>query len=442
MKKLSFALLIFFAIILFGDCDIAYAATEPPSITGQSVVVMDANTGAVVYGKNEHTQYPPASTTKLMTILLTLENCKMDDIVTVGPIPPYIEGSKIYIHEGEEMTVEQMLYAVIMASANDCAAALAEHISGSIEAFADLMNKRAKELGALNTNFENPHGLYGENHRSTTYDLALIEKELLKYPKYIELSQTKSLLMDLTNKSEEQRPLWNDNKLIHEYDYNYYPYAIAGKTGYTDESKHSYVASAKKGDQAFIIAILYDEQKAYYNEVQSVFDWAFETFQTKKLFSKGDELGIYSTSNGTEIPLIIEEDIYYSNDMTSDIQPKITVDTDALSEKFFNSGEIITSVNITYNNQTYTAPVSSTVSYEEKTLPVFGTLVTTEKNTIDYTQLAKIIIGSLIGFLTVCLIIIFTIRQINLNKRKRKKIYSLSKSSKHKKDIKTRYHNL
>lgn len=435
MKRLAFILLIFFTITLFGNYNDVYAATEPPSITGQSVVVMDGSTGAVVYGRNEHTQYPPASTTKLMTILLTLENCEMNEIVTVGPLPPYIEGSKIYIHEGEQMTVEQMLYAVIMASANDCAAALAEHISGSVEAFAELMTKRAKELGAMNTHFENPHGLYGENHRSTTYDLALMEKELLKYPKYIEISQTKSLLMDTTNKSEEQRPLWNDNRLVQEGDEKYYPYAVAGKTGYTDESKHSYVASAKKGDQSFVVAILYDEQKAYYNEVEAIFEWAFENFATEKLFSKGDQIDTYITSNGTNIPLTIGEDIFYSKDLTSDIQPKVVVDKNALSGKFFNASEPITSVNITYNNQSYTASVSSTVNYEEKTIPVLGDAVTTKKNTIDYIKLAKIIIGSIISILTLFLILILVIRRINLKKRKRKNMYLSSYQSKNKKNI-------
>lgn len=436
MRKLTLMLLTFFMITLFSNHNEVFAATEPPSVTGQSLVVMDANTGAVVYGRNENIQYPPASTTKLMTILLTLENCKMDEIVTVGAIPPYIEGSKIYIHEGEEMTVEQMLYAVIMASANDCSAALAEHISGSIEAFAELMTKRAKELGAMNTNFENPHGLYGENHRSTTYDLALIEKELLKYTKYIEISQTPALLMDPTNKSEEQRPLWNDNKLIQQGDSKYYPYAVAGKTGYTDESKHSYVASAKKGEQTFVVAILYDEQKSYYNEVEEVFEWAFENFETQKLFSKGEQIDTYTTTNGTEIPLIIDEDIYYSDDLTNEILPEVTIDTESLSRKFFNAGDPITTVNITYNNQTYTASLSSTVNYEEKTLPVFGGVATTEENTISYIKLAKLIIASLIGVLIGFLILVLIIRTINLKRRKRKKLYISSYSSKNKKRYK------
>lgn len=431
MRKFTFILLVFFTVIIMGNYSNVYASTEPPSVTGKSVVVMDANTGAVVYGKDEHTQYPPASTTKLMTVLLTLENCDLNELVTVGAIPPFIEGSKIYIHENEELTVEQLLYAVIMASANDCASALAEHISGTIESFGGLMTSRAKEIGALNTNFTNPHGLYEETHRTTTYDLALIEKELLKYPKYIEISQTKAKLMDTTNLSTEQRPLWNDNRLLHDAYDCYYPDIVAGKTGYTDESKHSFVASAKKDDQAFIVAILFDEKKAYYDEITGVFDWAFENFATEKLFSKGDEIGTYTTSNGTTVPLIIDSDISYTKDTTTDIEPTVTIDKKALNDKFFKPDEVITTVTITYNNQDYIADVISNVEYQETVIPVIGNLVTTEDNTISYVKLAGIILGSILGILIILLIIILLIRKRNLAKRRKNYLSSYSKKRKY-----------
>ncbi len=431
MRKFTFILLIFFTVTILGNHSDVYASTEPPSVTGKSVVIMDANTGAVVYGKEEHTQYPPASTTKLMTILLTLENCELDEVVTVGEIPPTIEGSKIYIDVKEEMTVEEMLYAVILASANDCATALAEHISGSIESFGQLMTKRAKELGAMNTNFTNPHGLYEETHRTTTYDLALIEKELLKYPKYIEISQTKATMLEPTNIFPEQRPLWNDNRLIHEAYDCYYPDVVAGKTGYTDESKHSFVASAKKGDQAFIVAILFDEKKAYYDEITGIFDWAFENFASNKLLSKGDEIGTYETSNGTIIPLIIDSDISYTKDITTKTEPTVTINKKALEGKFFNAGEVITTATIDYNGQTYTADVISNVEYHEMVIPVFGDLVTTKDNTISYVKLAGIIIGAILGILILLLIIILIIRKRNLAKRRKNYLSSHSNKKKH-----------
>jgi D-alanyl-D-alanine carboxypeptidase (penicillin-binding protein 5/6) len=431
MKKLLFIILSFFTVTLLSYSNSYAYSTDPPSITGESVVVMDANTGAVVYGKNENTPYPPASTTKLMTVLLTLENCDLNEVVTVGEIPPTIEGSKIYIDVGEQMTVEEMLYAVIMVSANDCAAALAEHISGSIEEFATLMNQRAKELGCKNTNFVNPHGLYDDNHRTTAYDLALIERELLKNEKYIEISKTKSTNLEPTNIFKEQRPLWNDNRLLHDSYSCYYPDAIAGKTGYTDESRHSFVASACKDDAKFIVAILYDEKKAYYDETPGLFDWAFENFATTKAFSKGEKIDTYETTNGSIISLIANKDIFYTKDKTLEEKPAITINKNALASKFFSKGDIITTVAVNYNGQSYNSEISSGSDYLEEVLPVVGNLVTTEDNTINYTNLFMIIGAVILGIILTIFMIIYMVRRRKLAK-KRKALFSSYNSSKHK----------
>lgn len=425
MKKLLFVILLFFTITLLSYSNAYAYTTEPPSITGESVVVMDANTGAVVYGKNENTPYPPASTTKLMTVLLTLENADLDEVVTVDKLPPTIEGSKIYIDVGEKMTVEEMLYSVIMVSANDCAAALAEHISGSIEEFSKLMNQRAKELGCKNTNFVNPHGLYDDKHRTTAYDLALIERELLKHEKYIEISKTKSTFLEPTNIFKDKRPLWNDNRLLHDAYDCYYPDVIAGKTGYTDESLHSFVASAGRDDAKFIIAILYDKNKAYYNETPKLFDWAFDNFSTTKAFSKGDAIGTYETTNGSIIPLVANNDIFYTKDKTSEEKPSIIINKDSLDNKFFNKGDIITTVSVNYNNQSYNSEVSSGSDYIQEALPVLGTLVTTKSNTINYTNLSIIIGSAILGVVLIILLTIYIIKKRRLVK-KRKTLFSSS----------------
>lgn len=403
-----------------------FAATAPPSITGDSITVMDAKTGAVVYEKNKDVQYPPASTTKLMTILLTLENTDLSEVVTVGELPPTIEGSKIYIGTGEQLTVEEMLKAVIMVSANDCATALAEHISGSVEEFSKLMNKRAKELGCLNTNFTNPHGLYGEHHRTTSYDLALIEKELLKFPEYLQISKIQAAFIDPTNIFEERRPLWNDNRLIQPYDDAYYEYALAGKTGYTDESLHSYVASAEKDGMTFVVSILHDKYKAYYNEVGGVFDWAFENFKTEKLCSKGDILDNYTAPNGTVIPLIASKDIYYTKDITSKEEPVLKVNTDVLNSIFFNKDETITTASATYGNQTYSIDVLSGCDYHEEEIPIFGTSLTTSDNTINYKKLAGIIVLS-IGLILITIFIILRIIGKIIMRKRRRNIFSSKK---------------
>lgn len=154
-----------------------------PSIVAPSGVLMEASTGTVLYDKNMHEQHYPASITKIMTALLAIENCELDEMVTVPHEAVYMEdkGSHIALDEGEELTVEDCLYAIMLASANDAAYALAIHVGGTIENFADMMNQRAEELGCEDTHFTNPHGLPDENHVTSAYDMALITREALKH---------------------------------------------------------------------------------------------------------------------------------------------------------------------------------------------------------------------------------------------------------------------
>ncbi|WP_291569402.1 D-alanyl-D-alanine carboxypeptidase family protein [Clostridium sp. UBA4548] len=418
MKKILLSLTLAVSIMTLNISN-AFAASQAPSANANGVVVMDAVTGAVIYGNNEDTKYPPASPTKLMTVLLTLEKCKLDEKVKVGTIPPTIEGSKIYIDTNEEMTVKEMLYAVIMVSANDCAEALAEHISGSEEEFAKLMTQRAKELGCKNSTFKNPHGLYDDEHRTTAYDLATIEKELLKHPEYLEISKTKTYMLPATNVYPEQRPLWNDNRLLHNYEKYYYEYAIAGKTGYTDESRHSFVASATKNNNTFIIAMLYDPVKTYFADSKNYFEWAFDNFQTTKLFSKGQEVTKYTSSNGTVIPLLAGEDIYYTKELSLSSEPEFKFDANTLKDKFFLKGQPIAQGNVTYNNQSYTVPLVSGVDYEKKVLPVVGDLLTTETNTINYTYLGLLILVTIIFFLLLFFALVRNIKKKNSSKPRR-----------------------
>jgi D-alanyl-D-alanine carboxypeptidase (penicillin-binding protein 5/6) len=412
MKKMFICLITALCIVTFNVGN-ALASTEPPSANANGVVVMDSKTGAVLYGKEDNTKYPPASPTKLMTVLLTLEKTKLDDVVKVGVNPPTVDGSRIYIDTDEEITVREMLYAVIMVSANDCAEALAEHIGGSQEGFAKIMNERAKELGCKNTNFTNPHGLYDPEHRTSAYDLALIEKELLKHPEYIEISRTKTHFIPPTNKYPEQRPLWNDNRLLHDYEQYYYENVIAGKTGYTDESKHSFVASAEKNGNTFIVSMLYDPVKTYFSDSKNLFEWAFANFQAEKIFSKGQEVTSFTTTNGTVIPLLASEDIYYTKDITSKETPSFKFDSAELNNKFFLKGQPVAEGSVTYGSQSYKVSLVSGLDYEKKLLPIVGDLVTTQTNTINYKYLGLLIFSIVLFFL---LLAFSLIRSVNKKK--------------------------
>ena len=221
-------------------------------INCQSAVLMDKNTGVVIYQKNPDEKKFPASTTKIMTALLVLEKTKdlnqkikmsHDAIYNLEP-----GSSHIAMNEGETLTLEQALYGLLVASANEVANALAEYVSGDIENFCKLMNQRAKELGCKNTNFLNAHGFHNENHYTSAYDLALIMRKATEFQKFNEIINTERYEIPPTEKQSQTRVLYNTDKMIHSNGKYFYKNLIGGKTGYTDEAKHTLVSYAKKDD--------------------------------------------------------------------------------------------------------------------------------------------------------------------------------------------------
>jgi len=418
MKK-AIASLLLVSTLSFCNFRYIFAAPSAPDPSAAGMVVIDATTGEVLFEKNKDVKYPPASPTKLMTALLTLENCNLDEKVTVGATPPTIEGSRIYIDQGEVLTVRQLLYALIMVSANDCAEALAEHIGGSQENFAKMMNERAKELGCKNTNFTNPHGLYEPDHRTTAYDLALVEKELLKNPEYIKISRTKTLFLEPTNKYKEKRPLWNDNRLLHDYEDYYYEPCIAAKTGYTDESLHSFVASAEKGNEKYIVSLLYDPYKTYFKDSRSIFEWAFNNFDTMKLYSKNDLITNYEAEDGTIIPLLASNDEFYTKDLSVKEEPQVSFNTNNLDKKSFLKGQSIATATMKYNNSTREIKLISGTDYTPKKFPVVAKIIKDNERTIK--------IALIIGFILLLLLIVIIIRRINLRKRRRRRLNRLTR---------------
>jgi D-alanyl-D-alanine carboxypeptidase len=309
---------------------------------------MDADTGEILYSKNIDSAYPPASTTKIMTALLTLENCKLTDVVTVGKNPPLADGSKIYIYQGEQLTVKQLLYGMLLPSANDCAEALAEHIGGSIDGFAEMMNKRARELGCKNTNFVNPSGLYNENHKTSARDLALIMAELSKHPEYKEIATTLAYKIGTTNKSTLVRPLWNENKLIQQYSGYYYPYCIGGKTGYTVQSQHSYVSVSEKDGRRLVVALVHDTQKTFFKDAISLFNYGYNNFEKVTVYSKGDIVTTYS-SGKTAIPLVASENFYYYAEKGSIPKYDVKLEDVNLCRRIFSKGDELAKAEVIAN---------------------------------------------------------------------------------------------
>lgn len=287
------AMLLCLAVLIGLSSPTAVAATEEapgvtdslhwptgPQISAEGAVLMDAETGAVLYEKNATERLYPASTTKLMTALLALENSALGETVTISHNAVYdidVDSSRIWVDEGEELSMEDSLYALMLPSANDLAYAIAEHIGGTKEGFAEMMNARAQELGCVNTHFMNPHGLDEDEHYTCAVDLARITRPLLKNSSFIKISGSKNHEIPPTNLCKDSRWVLNTHLMIR----GSQPYdgVIAGKTGHTDLAGANLVTCARRGNMTLIAVIMKaPDDTALYNETAALLNYGFDNF--------------------------------------------------------------------------------------------------------------------------------------------------------------------
>lgn len=318
---------------------------DGPEVTAPTALLIDAKTGKVLYEKNADEKRYPASTTKIMTGLLAVEYGKMDEVVTIGQNPPLIErgSSQIYLIPGEQLTMEQLLYALMLESANDAAVAIAEHISGSVEEFAKLMNKRAKELGATNTNFVNPNGLHDDEHYTTARDLAMIARYAMTLEKFRSVVGEVKYTIPATNKQEERNYITNSNKLIWKtYDKFRYEYATGIKTGYTVKSKQCLVGGAKKGDMELISVVMGAEGQNVYTDTIALFEYGFANFENVSVLKK-DQIVTSVTIDKSEekLNLLAAED--FSLVLSQSERDKVTTEIErkAVVAKPVQKGEVL-----------------------------------------------------------------------------------------------------
>jgi D-alanyl-D-alanine carboxypeptidase (penicillin-binding protein 5/6) len=286
---------------------VARAAKPLPEIPAASAVLIDAKTGKVLYDKDMHAAKYPASLTKIMTGLLTVENLPFDRIVTIDAETPFTKGSRIYLLEGEQLTTEQLFYALMIESANDAAVALAKEISGTTEDFAARMNQRAKELGALNTNFVNPNGLEHDEHVTTAYDLAMIAMEAMRLPAFREAAATYPYTLEQTN-MQETRYFYNGNRLLYDEKHTVvyegetrpirYADATGVKTGYTAQAGNCLAASAKRGDTELIAVMLQAEGLNVYLDAISLFEYGFDNYKSHQAVFADAPQGEARVKNG------------------------------------------------------------------------------------------------------------------------------------------------
>ena len=304
MKKIIFLILLLPIICNAEEINLAK--------TAKSVIMLEASTGEVIYERDADIKLPPASMTKIMTMLLTVEAIendviKWDDIVTVSENASKMGGSQILLETGEEMKIEDLFKGVAVASGNDAAVALAEQIAGSVDMFVSMMNKRAKELGLQNTNFKNPHGLDTANHYSSARDMSIMARELVKHEKVLEYTS----IYDTYLRENLDTKIWlvNTNKLV-----KFYKGVDGLKTGYTKDAGYCLTSTAKKNGMRLITVIMGNETSEIRNkETTEMLDYGFAQYKLNTLLTKKSEVGKIEITNGEKekISIVPKENITF-----------------------------------------------------------------------------------------------------------------------------------
>lgn len=334
----------------------------PPNVNSGSAVLIEATTGTVLYDKNSHERNYPASITKIMTALLGIENCNMDDVITfshnaVYSINPF-EDAHISLDVGEQLTVDQTLHAILMKSANEASYGLAEYVSGSVEDFANLMNKRAKELGALDTHFTNASGLEDENHYTTAYDMAMIGRACFKSDKFMSIiSLPTTYTIPATNMKTESRFFYNRYKLLPGREKEY-AYSLGGKPGWTTVSGNTLVSFAEKDGMKLIVCVMKSTLTDIYDDTVNLFEYGFNNYKCINIADNETQYTVpqatfFNTTSDlfehTNIDLAIDENSYIvlpNNVDFSAATSQISYNTESVDEKA--TTQKIATINYTY----------------------------------------------------------------------------------------------
>lgn len=302
MKKfISFLLVFFLSIATFSGSISSFAASNDVSISSPASVVIDYETGTILYEKGGNKKIYPASTTKIWTAYLVIKNVKDLDTPIEITKDLHVDGSSMYLEKGEIFTVKELLQGLLIHSSNDAAEVLAEYVAGSTKDFANLMNKEAKAIGCENTHFNNPHGLPDTNHYTTAYDMALIARESMSNPVIRDIVSTKSITFEMcdtpTSRRFITRTFYNTNKFLTSTEKIEYKgklidikYDIVDgiKTGYTDDAGRCLLSSAVKNGMRVITAVFKDTGTDVYTDSRTLIDYAFDTYKSKTIVNKED----------------------------------------------------------------------------------------------------------------------------------------------------------
>ena len=376
--KLKFKIILLFCLMIIGIQSVAFA--DELNLNSEAAILVEVSTGRIIYEKNSTKQMYPASTTKVLTAILVIENCELDEIVTVresalSNIPSGYVTCNLQV--GEQLSVKDLLYALMIPSANDAAYVLAEYVAGSVEDFSVMMNDKARQLGCKTTHFVNPNGIHEDSHYSTAYDLYLIANYAMKNEFFRSLVATTEYTLPATEKyPNEDRILKTTNELLNENSRKYfYKNAIGIKTGYTSKAGNCLIGGASRDGLEFIAVVLNggttnEGLNSRYVDSKKLFEYAYDNFTLTKIIEKGSVVQTLEIENATKetkhLDLVIDETITVVNNKSIDMNsviPEITLRE--VLEAPIAAGEEIGTIKYKVDDIEYSAKLLAKTSVEK-----------------------------------------------------------------------------
>ena len=376
-KKAPKILIILFLLIIIISNNFTVFADDEFSVDAKAALIVEKNTGKIIYEKNSETQNYPASVTKILTAILTIENCKLDDTATVSQsaisqIPSGYVVAPLFI--GEQMKIKDLLYALMLKSANDAAYVLAEHVGGSVEGFSEMMNKKAKEIGCKNTHFVNPNGIHNDDHYTTAHDMYLISNYAMKNDTFAQIVSTYQYKLPATNKyPNNDRIMENTNDFINPKS-GYYNKIVKGiKTGTTLQAGNCLITDSSENGLDFITVVLGAKtSNSKFSETRKMIKYAYNNYTLTDLHKKGDVIKNIDVENATEetknLNLIISDDVTVMNNVKikkDEIKPNIELNENIVAP--IKEGDELGTIKYNVDGLEYTAKLLAQKDVELKT---------------------------------------------------------------------------
>ena len=402
LKKIQKIIILMIIITIILSNYLSVYATDEISINAKSAIMVEVNTGKIIYEKNANEQNFPASVTKILTAILVLEKCELNDtaIVSKKSISNIPSGYVVApLFEGEKISIEDLLYALMLKSANDAAYVLAEHVGGSVDGFSDMMNRKAKEIGCTNTHFVNPNGIHDEEHYTTAYDLYLISKYAMENKTFEKIVSTYEYTLSATNKYvKKDRVMQSTNYFLNPKSKFYNENVKGIKTGTTLQAGNCLITNINKDGFNYISVVLGAKTSdGRFTETQKIINYAFDNYIFSNLNKKGDIIKNIEVDKATKetknLNLVINDDVTIINNKkinVKEIEPEVILNENILAP--INKGQELGTIKYTVDGLEYSAKLLAENDVELKTYYI------------------EILIGSVIAF---CIFIIFVKKRKN-----------------------------